>query len=419
VTHGVLDPAVGVVRGLFFIIATVLLAIHDLYRTGAEPRRRARKWCGRLQARRDWPRDSADLRRLPEVYALRDAAEIEPGPIFDLFRDPRAEVRGAAFAAFIGRPSWRPREAVAVLEEARKTPEPEVRAIAVAALGGIDDPAVTSGLISFFQDPSAVVRSAAVTAALVDGGQRWNMARDGVRAMLADPQGRDASLPGAAGALPVVAICDFTVWAFEGDPLGARSVRTLIEHYNRVLQTTGDYDLITDLTNQALDPATATVLRVELAGLLRSLGLLTPELLDRMTNADQPGPVRLLAAEAMLVVDPDHPDGLDVLRGLGRQPNREMALSIAGILQHRLGFDMGLTGEPLPPTGKPAGDVAKRVMAWAVGRGGDRRSATPTPEGFPGSPLIPPTPHSTDAAVPFLEAVPPPLRKLADPPNPW
>src|SRR5205085_5471851 len=133
-----------------------------------------------------------------------------------------------------------------------------------------------------------------------------------------------------------------TTWTAEPEPLGSRSVRTLIEHYSCILQTTGDYDLITDLTNQVLDSGTATVLRVELGGLLRNLGLLTPELLDRMTNADQPGPVRLLAAEAMLTADPYHPDGLDVLRGLGRQPNREMALTIAGILQSKLGVDVGL-----------------------------------------------------------------------------
>jgi hypothetical protein len=221
--------------------------------------------------------------------------------------------------------------------------------------------------------------------------------------MLSDPRGVDRSLPGAAGHLPVIALCDLTSWANEPEPLGTRSVRTLIDHYACLLQTTGDYDLITDLTNQVLDPATATGLRVELAGLLRNLSLLTPELLDRMTNADQPGPVRLLAAEAMLTADPYHPDGLDVLRGLGRQPNREMALSIAGILQSRLGFDMGLPMEGVPPNSKQAGEVAKKVMAWAVARAGDHRSATPTPEmGFrPRSDakpsLIPATPPPTDA----------------------
>ncbi len=411
------DAAVFAARGMLFLAIVLQFAIHDLFRTGAEPRRRARKWCARLQAREAWPSELADVRHLPEVHALRDAAEIEPGPVFDLFRDSRPQVRAAAFASFIGRPAWRAREAVAVLQEARKTPESNVRALAVASLGGIDEPAIIAGLSDFFHDSYADVRAAAVWAALSDGGERWNLVRDAIRTMLADPKGKDAALPGAAGSLPVVAICDLTSWSIEGDPLGTKSVRTLIDHYSHVLQTTGDYDLITDLTNQVLDSATATSLRVELAGLLRNLGLLTPELLDRMSNADQPGPVRLLAAEAMLIVDPWHPDGLDVLRGLGRQPNREVAMAIANILQYRLGFDLGLTGETLPPNSKQAGEVAKKVMAWAVGRGGDRRLTTPTPHsGYASAAVMVPDPEDA-MNVPFLEPAPP-MKKLAGP-KPW
>ena len=419
-TRGTFDPAVFAIRGVLFLGVVALLAAHDLFRTGAEPRRRAKKWCARLRARHHWPSELSEVRYLPEVFALRDAAQIEPGPVFGLFRDPRPEVRAAAFAAFIGRPQWRLREASAVLEEARKTAEPGVRVIAMAALGGIDDPNITSGVVDFYRDHSAEVRAAAVWASLAEGGKRWGFVRDAIRGVLCDPRTIDIALPGAAGSLPVVAICDLTSWANEPEPLGTRSVRTLIDHYSRLLQTTGDYDLITDLSNQVLDPATATALRVELAGLLRNLGLLTPELLDRMSNADQPGPVRLLAAEAMLSVDPYHPDGLDVLRGLGRQPNREMALAIAGILQNRLGIDMGLPGETIAATSKPAGEVAKRVMAWAVSRGGERRTATPTPEmGYPprGSgqqkPLNLNTSNLNDAPeLPYLEESGPPLQKL-------
>ena len=360
-----------------------------------------------------------EIRYLPEVFALQDAATTEPGPVFDLFRDPRPEVRAAAFAAFIGRPAWRPREASAVLEETRKTKEPAVRVMALAALGGIDDPAITTGIADFFHDSSAEVRAAAVWASLSDGGHRWGVVRDAVRGMLCDTRTVDAALPGAAGILPVVAICDLTAWTAEPEPLGNRSVRTLIDHYSCLLQTTGDYDLITDLTNQVLDSMTATALRVELSILLRNLGLLTPELLDRMSNSDQPGPVRLLAAEAMLTVDPFHPDGLDVLRGLGRQPNREMALTIAGILQNRLGIDMGLPTEGLVSTSKAAGEVAKKVMAWAVARGGDRRSATPTPGYLTQNPMIPASSGPEDA--PELELPPAGAigKVLANRPGPW
>src|SRR5205823_1531436 len=160
-------------RGVLFISLALLIVGHDLFRTGAEPRRRARKWCARLQARERWPADLMEIRFLPEVLGLRDAAAIEPGPVFDLFRDPRPEVRAAA-----------------------------------------------------------------VGAALAEGGRRWGVVRDAVRGMLCDPRTRDAALPGAAGGLPVVAICDLTTWAAEPEPLGSRSVRTLLDHYSCVLQTT-------------------------------------------------------------------------------------------------------------------------------------------------------------------------------------
>lgn len=419
-SRGTADPVLAIVRGMLLLASAALIATHDLFRTGAEPRRRARKCCAQLQARTHWPAELAEIRNLQEVYALQDAARIEPGPVFDLLRDPRAEVRMAAFAAFIGRDAWRPREASALLDIARKTPEPKVRVMAMAALSGIDDAMITRGLTDFYRDDSVEVRAAAAWATVNDGGLRWGLARDSVRAFLADPRTADAALPGVAGCLPVVAVCDLTSWSAEPEPLGPRCVRTLIDHYSYLLQTTADYDLITDLTNQVLDPATATVLRVELAALLRNLGLLTPELLDRMSNADQPGAVRLLAAEALLTADPQHPDGLDVLRGLGRQPNRDMALSIAAILQNRLGYDFGLPPEGLNPNTKAAGEVAKKVMAWAVARGGgDRQAGTPLPEsgfrfGAPQS-LQPATPAA--ASDPIAAA---PLRKLSDHrPGPW
>src|SRR5207237_9238133 len=113
-------------------------------------------------------------------------------------------------------------------------------------------------------------------------GLKWALVRAAGRAYRPDPKfAHDGPLPGAAGRLSVVAVCDLTAWAGEGEPLGTRAVRTLTEHYAHVLQTAADYDLVIDLSHQVTDPATPAGLRVELAALLRGLGLLTPELLDR------------------------------------------------------------------------------------------------------------------------------------------
>jgi hypothetical protein len=124
--------------------------------------------------------------------------------------------------------------------------------------------------------------------------------------------------------------------------------------------------------NSAATPA----LRVELAALLRDHHLLSPDLLDRLTNMDQPGPIRLFAAEQMLRINAHDPDGVDVLRGLARQPNREMALSVATVLQNVLGLDLGLPPGDRPP---PQSKIAADVLNWANGAAPDMLRPTPGP----------------------------------------
>jgi hypothetical protein len=401
-TKGSDDPLTQVVRGGMLILPVFLFAAHDLHRTGAEPRRRANRLCRALQSRTRWPAEAAAIRGLAEVRALREAAADEAGPVFKMLNDPRPEVRAAGFAALEGRRTWRPRECVALLTAAQRTYEPPVRAIAVAALGSVTDAHTLGALAGFLRDPAREVRQAAAAACVDASGRKWVFVRDSVRAYLSDPKlAADGGLPGAAGYLSAVAVCDLAAWAGEGEPLGGRAVHTLVEHYAHVLQTTPDYDLVIDLSRQVTDPSTPPGLRVELAGLLRGLGLLTPELLDRMTNADQPGPVRLLAAEALLAADPADADGLDVLRGLGRQSNREMALAIARILQTYLRLDLGLPPDGLEVKTKQAAEVARRVLHWAVGKpiGPDGNPTTPTPGGLAGLP-----PPVAQAAAPQAPA---------------
>lgn len=402
------------VRGILLLVAVVLTALYDLYRTGAEPRRRAKRFCARIRNRHFWPSQLSDIRTLPEVRGLRDAVAVEPGPVFPLLTDPSSNVRIAAFSALDGRTAWRSSEAATVLNAAQRANEPSVRSVAVAALATIDDPAVVQGLAEFLRDPEAEVRAAAVGAILSQRGRKWAFVRDAVRAYLSDGKfANDGGLPGAAGHLPVVAICDLTVWASEPEPLGGRAVKSLVEHYARVLETTGNYDLVTDLARHITDPHTPAGLRVELASLLRSFEYLTPELLDRMTNSDQPGAVRLLAAEAILTANPTDSDGIDVLRGLGRQPNREMALAIARVLQQQLGIDLGLPLKGIAINSKQAGEIAKRVLQWATGR---TINGLPTPGA--GMPPLTPAPRSTSesaGSVPML----PPAKQMKLGRKPW
>jgi hypothetical protein len=359
------DSAAPLARGGLLVVAAGLLAAVDLTRTGLEPRRRAVAVAKRLKARLRWPDGPEGMARLPEVRALRAATRDDPVPALDLLADRRAEVRLAALAALGDRPFWRPAEAAVVLQAA-KTPDPGVRAAALAALGRATDPNTVGGLTGFLRDPDPGVRAAAGAALLADPA-RWAGVRDAVRDALAAPAlAADGPLPGVADRLPPMAICDLTSWAAEHEPLAGRSIATLAEFYARRLHAGGSPELPAELGRLVTDAGTPTALRVELAGLLRGLDLLPPDLLDRMTDVDQPGPVRLLAAELLLAADPDDADAVDVLRGLGRQPNRETAITIARLLQTYLGMDLGLPAGPLAPQSRPAAEVAKRVLVWAT-----------------------------------------------------
>jgi hypothetical protein len=267
-----------------------------------------------------------------------------------------------------------------VLKIARESHEPAVRAAAAYALAGADTPALIAGLAAFLRDPAPEVRAAAGEALLWNGENRWAFARDGVREALADVALAEDGPLFTTGRVPAPAIADLITWSDEHAPLSFRAIQTLIDQYHRDLIDGDRPELASNIAEMMLDPHAPPALRVELAALLRDHHLLTIELLDRLSNMDQPGPIRLFAAEQMLRVNPHDPDGVDVLRGLARQPNREMALSVAAILQNVLGLDLGLPpGEPPAPNSKTAAEVARRVLLWANGATPDRLRPTPGP----------------------------------------
>jgi HEAT repeat protein len=374
------DWAIQIGESALLLIAVALAAFHDLTRTGAEPLRRANKWCGRIAARHQWPVQLADCRTLPEVAALREAVRNEVRPVLALLSDPRPEVQCAALGALEYRPHWQPGEAELVLKVARESLEPAVRAAAAYAMAAVDSVELVAGLAEFLRDPAAEVRAAAAEALLWEADARWPFAREGVREALADARLANDGPLFATGRVPAAAVADLITWAEEHAPLAQRAIVTLIEQFHRDLTDGDQPELGSQLGTMMLDPNAAPALRVELAALLRDHHMLTADLLDRLTNLDQPGPIRLFAAEQMLRINPHDPDGVDVLRGLARQPNREMALAVASVLQNVLGLDLGLPpGERPAPNSKTAADVARRVVMWANGANPDLIRPTPGP----------------------------------------
>jgi hypothetical protein len=377
------DWAPPLAQGVLLLVGVGLLAVHDLFRTGIEPLRQATRWARRLTARRHWPALVADCRIIYEVGHLRGAIRDDPGPALALLSDRRPQVQAAALGALEYRPHWRPGEAELVLKVGWESEEPAVRAAAAYALAGVGTAELVAGLADFLRDPVPEVRRAAAEALMWDGEARWPFARDGVREALADPAlYNDGAMFAGIGRLPAAAVADLITWSAEHPPLAGRAILTLIEHYHADLLAGERPELASELSQMMLDNETSPALRVEIAALLREHQLLTADLLDRLTNLDQPAPIRLFAAELMLRINPHDPDGVDVLRGLARQPNRELSVRVAAVLQTVLGLDMGLPDGELPqPNSKEAADITRRVLAWA---NGNQDVMRPTPGPRPG-----------------------------------
>ena len=376
------DPGLRLARGGFILVAVILFAVHDLTKSGVEPRRRANALTQKLLVRLRWPNTMLEFQEIPEVRKLHDAVRIDPSLAFVLVEDPRPDVRIAGLMALQGRKYWRWDEASVVLKTARTSRESEVRALALAALHNAAGAEFLRSLSPFLKDSSPDVRKVALEVMITGGEQRWGYIREAIRSVLADSSlVSDGALPGAAGRLPAIALCDLTAWAVEPAPLAERSVRTLLAHYNQALLNPDNSDLAKELCRQVTEEVTPAVLRVELAHLMRHRRCIPNEQLDRMTDADQLGPIRLLAAEIILSTDPNDHSGLDVLRGLGRQSNRDTAFAIARILQGCVGIDFGLPPIGIAPTPKQSAEVTKKVAAWALGKTSeDALDFTPLPQ---------------------------------------
>ena len=365
-----------IARGLCLLTAVGLFVLHDLQRTGLAPRRRARELCRRLTTRHDYPALARDYAHLPEVLALHEVLQHDPGPAVLLLNHPRPQIVIAALTALQQRSYWRTNEAELVLERIDAAEDAQVKVAGLLCLGNVADGGVVSATADYLKDRTPEVRRAAAQAIPLHDDHRWPLIREAIRESLAaasnEPLFREA-----AGRWCEAAVCDLTTWAAEPEPLGDRAGKAVVAHYGTLLTTGNHPSLAAEIGRQITDSQTPPAVRVDLAHLLRGLNFITPDLLDRMTDIDQPGPLRILAAEMLLAWNPQNPDAVDVLRGLGRQSNRETALAIARLVQQYLGLDMGLPPGKVPINTKQAAETAKRVFTWATGR------TVPLPETLP------------------------------------
>ncbi len=379
------------VVGVLLIVPILLFAAIVLVRTGAYDLRRARKAAARLLRRARWPDDPNQWPALPEVARLRDAVQTEAAPALALLADPRPEVRVCALSALAFRKTWRAGQPELVQQVAQHAPEPAVRAAAIRALAFSLDPFVVETLARSLRDPAAEVRRAAAQVLFWDSEHRWSWIRFSVNEALSDPAlSHDGALPLAGVSLPPQAVADLHDWANKGGDLSVRATQTLIAYYAQVLNARANTgEVVASLRQTLLDAKAPTMLRVELGQLLFEQELLDRGTVENLLSHDNPVPLRLLAADALLIQGA-HPVAADALRHIARMPNREIALAVAQIVQRRLGVDLGmdLQSPPAPQT-RQAAELTRRVMQWAAEAPPDGGPATA--EGGPQPPSRPET----------------------------
>jgi HEAT repeat protein len=367
-TSGSSDWFLHLAQAVLLVVPLIFFGLLCLRESGAPALRQARALAARLARRRDWPADLQACRLLPEVKALREALHVDASPALALLSDTRPQVRVAALAALEFRQSWQPSQPEVVLKLGKMAREPEVRAAAVNALANLDDRPTIEALAEFLHDPAKLVRQAASEALLWNTEEHWPWIRLAVRRSLADLVCQDdGPLRQEGSVLTTEAVTDLTSWAAEKGLLALRAALSLGAHYNQILSLGESGSLVADLRKQLLDVHTPAMLRLELARVLHQHKELVPNVLRQLLASSNPAPLRLIAVEALLSAG-ESLEAVAALHDLARLPNREIALSIADVVQRRLGIPLGLArGEPLPPLqSRQAAEIARRVLLWAT-----------------------------------------------------
>ncbi|MBM3995801.1 MAG: HEAT repeat domain-containing protein [Planctomycetes bacterium] len=384
---GVNDWFTHLSKGVLIGFPIIVFGFQTLIESGAPMLRDANILADRLSNRQDWPADLLQCRVLPEVKAFRASLAYDAAPALALLDHPRIEVRVAALLALEFRKDWRPGQAEYVMQIAQRAEEPVVRAAAVLALGNLEDRQMIEALAQFLNDPSQEVRRAAIEALLWEGENCWAWIRFAIRRNMSDPLFRDDGplLPEGQLLIPEM-VNDMTAWCAEKGQISARAAETLAAHFNRLMCERIDPTLVAWIRQQLADPQTPAVLRVELGRLMQVHKILDDELLDQMLDPGTPATLRLIACETILSQETGDPMlrsvAVSCLKDLARLPNREIALGTADVVQRRLGVDLGIgLGQPLPPVNsRQAGDVVRRLLAWA-NQGDDELEQSGAPRG--------------------------------------
>lgn len=359
------DSVTHFLLGVLLSGMVVILIVHEILGTkeGRKARFLAEEFCQRV----NWPADEK-IREMPEVKEFRQSLHEDPTVALQLAHHPNPRVKLAALSALELWPHWRTHQAQVLIELLPHLTEPVLKGAALLALASVRKDHQIACLVPYLCDRSLEVRQRAHFAILSEVNTRWPLIREGVRNALFDPLfARDGYLPWS-GLLPQAALDDLINWSAETGPGSHRTLKTILRHCQKAIQEEGTPEAIERVTRIMSDPKAPAALRVEVGQVLREANEFSPELAAKFIDQSTPTALRLMAAGVLLGVRED-PRAIEVLREVARQPNRELALAAAELIQRCLGVDMGLPmGEALPDVkSRHAAEVARRVLAWASG----------------------------------------------------
>jgi HEAT repeat protein len=359
------------------LMAVVLFARREVVTTSGNARK-VKFLISQLLTRKEWPETFADYRGCPLIHSLHAAIGDNAGPVLPLLAHDDVRVQMAALTALEFHPTWRTGQVESVLQRATYTEIPAVRAASMLALGNVVKARHIQALLPYMYDASPEVRQAAAIAVLWDAPNRWNEIRGPVRAALAAPHAsKDGPLP-CSGSLPAAALEDMVNWAMESGAIGKRATATLVRHCKKAVQEDGSPEAIARVTDLVANPQAPAAIRVEFAHRLQSADAFSPDVARRLLGPANPTMLRVLAAGAVLHHQND-PAAVEALREAAKQPNREITLAAAGIVQKFLRVDLGLAvGGDLPATNsREAAEIARRVHKWATDPGSQIEAETP------------------------------------------
>ena len=348
--------------------------------------RRAKFLIRQLLARPSWPATYSQYRECPLIRLLREGLRENAAPALPLLAHDDVRVKVAALTALEFQPTWRIGQAEAVFQCANFSGEAAVRAAACLALACVVKNRHVQSLVVFMRDLSPDVRMAAANAVLWDANSRWLDVRGPVRLALASPDAaRDGPLP-CSGALPAAAIDDLAAWAGEAGAVGKRSTQTLVRHCKKAIEEDGSAEAISRVTALVCNAKVPPAIRVEVAHRLQTSDVFPLDVAQRMLSPSNPTMIRVFAAGAILGHQGD-PRAVEMLREAARQPNREIALAAAGMIQKYLSVDMGLpVGGDLPETNtREAAEITRKVLQWASDPGAESSAETPSDAAVPAS----------------------------------